>query len=114
MADFLVVTSATATCPHGGTVTIASSNTRVRAGDAPVATAADTFTVSGCPFQIPLGAGTKPQPCVTLRWVAPAVRIRVGGQPAILQTSGAISLSAEQIPQGPPSVASTQTRVRGA
>jgi hypothetical protein len=113
MAGFLVTTAATAICPHGASVSIVSTNTRVRAGGAPVATASDTFTVSGCPFQIPVGPGTKPQPCVTLRWIAPAVRVRVGGQPVILQTSSAIAQSAEQIPQGPPTVVQTQTRVRG-
>ncbi|HRW45947.1 MAG: hypothetical protein M9936_24260 [Caldilinea sp.] len=113
MAGFLVNITASLICPHGGSVSIVSSNTRVRAGGAFVATMADTFTVAGCPFQIPVGAGTKPQPCVTLRWIAPAVRVRIGGQPAILQTSSAISLSVEQIPQGPPTVVATQTRVRG-
>jgi hypothetical protein len=37
----------------------------------------------------------------------------VGGQPAILQSSNGLCLSAEQIPQGPPSVVMTQLRVRG-
>lgn len=113
MPGMLVTTAASAICPHGASVSIVSSNLRVKAGGAPVATAADTFTVSGCPFQVPVGPGTKPQPCITLRWIAPAVRVRVGGQPVILQSSSAISLSAEQIPQGPPTVVTTQTRVRG-
>ena len=30
------------------------------------------------------------------------MRVTVGGQPAILQTSTGLCLSAEQIPQGPP------------
>jgi hypothetical protein len=113
MAGFIVTTAASIIRPHGASVSIVSSNTRVRAGGAPVATASDTYTVSGCPFQVPVGPGTKPQPCVSLRWIAPAVRVRVGGQPVILQTSSAISLSVEQIPQGPPTVVTTQTRVQG-
>ena len=35
------------------------------------------------------------------------------GQPALLQTSSGLCLSAEQIPQGPPNVATTQLRARG-
>jgi hypothetical protein len=113
MPGYLVVTSATINCTHAAPVTIVSSNTRVKAGGAFVATMADTYTVSGCPFQVPVGAGTKPQPCVTLRWIAVATRVRVGGQFAVLQSSSAICLSAEQIPQGPPTVAATQVRVKG-
>jgi hypothetical protein len=112
MPGFLVTTAATAICTHGAAVSIMSS-ARVKAGGTPVATLSDTFTVSGCPFQVPLGVGTKPQPCVTLRWIAPAVRVRAGGQPVIVQTSSGICLSVEQIPQGPPTVVSTQVRVKG-
>ena len=113
MAGFIVTLSASTICAHGAPASAAPGNARVRAGGSPVATLGDVFTVSGCPFQIPVGPGTKPQPCVTLRWIAPAVRVRAGGQPVVLQTSSAICLSAEQIPQGPPTVVSTQVRVKG-
>jgi hypothetical protein len=113
MPGFVVTTTASAICTHGAPVSIVSSNTRVRVEGAPVATAADSYTVSGCPFQIPVGPGTKPQPCVTVRWIAPAVRVRVGGQPIILQTSSGICQSVEQIPQGPPTVLRTSMRVKG-
>ena len=36
-----------------------------------------------CPFTIP---GPKPQPCVTLKWLMPATRMLINGQPALLQT----------------------------
>jgi hypothetical protein len=48
-----------------------------------------------------------------LQWVAPATRVKVNGQPAILKTSSGICQSAEQVPQGPPNVVVTQTRVKG-
>jgi hypothetical protein len=110
MPGFLFHVSATATCPHGGPVTTVSSNTRVLVGGMPVATVADTFVVAGCVFTIPPG---KPQPCVTVRWLVPAARVLVNGQPAILMTSTGLCQSPEQIPQGPPLVAATQTRVSG-
>lgn len=111
MPGFLFHVGASAICPHAGQVTTVSSNTRVLVSGQPVATMADVFTVGGCPFQVPIPAGTKPQPCVTVRWLVPATRVMVNGQPAILQTSSGICQSVEQIPQGPPSVVATQTRV---
>lgn len=113
MPGYILTTSSSAICTHGAQVSIISTNTRVMAAGSPIAVLNDTYTVSGCPFQIPVGAGTKPQPCIKLQWIAPAVRVRVGGQPVILQTSSAICLSAEQIPQGPPTVVMTQVRVKG-
>ncbi|MEN9937364.1 MAG: hypothetical protein RLZZ387_3943 [Chloroflexota bacterium] len=113
MPGFIVTTSSSAICQHGAQVAIISSNTRVMIAGSPAAVLNDQFTVAGCPFQVPVGAGTKPQPCVKIQWVAPATRVRVGGQPVILQTSSGICLSAEQIPQGAPTVAQAQPRVRG-
>jgi hypothetical protein len=39
--------------------------------------------------------------------------VMVMGQPALLQTSSGICLSAESIPGGPPTILVTQTRVVG-
>ena len=101
---------ATAICPHAGQVTTISTNTRVLANGMPVATMGDTFLVAGCAFTIPPG---KPQPCVKVQWLVPAVRVLVNGQPVILQTSVGLCQSAEQIPQGPPTIVATQPRVIG-
>lgn len=109
MPGFLYHVGATAICPHGGQVSVVPSSPRVLVGGQPVATMADTYPIAGCAFTLPSG---KPQPCVTVRWLVPAVRVRVGGQPAILQSSTGLCQSAEQIPQGPPSVVVTQLRVR--
>ncbi len=110
MTGFLLHVGATAMCPHGGPVSIISSNARVKISGQPVATLSDTYTVGGCAFTVP---GPKPQPCVTVQWLVPASRVRVGGQPVILQTSSGLCQSAEQIPQGPPNVVVTQVRVKG-
>lgn len=101
---------AQAICPHAGQVSTVTSNTRVLVSGQPVATLADTFPIAGCPFTVP---GPKPQPCVLVRWLVPATRVLVNGQPAILQTSTGICQSVEQIPQGPPTVVATQPRVIG-
>ena len=113
MPGTLVHVGSVISCPHGGQTTIASKNGRVFVSGMPVATMTDLFTVAGCLFQIPVGAGTKPQPCVRITWVAPATRVFVMGQPVVLQLSSGICQSIEQIPQGPPIVGATQTRVLG-
>jgi uncharacterized Zn-binding protein involved in type VI secretion len=113
MSNPIVTSSTSAICQHGAQVSIISSNTRVTVAGAAVAVLNDQYTVSGCPFQVPVGAGTKPQPCIKIQWIAAATRVRVGGQPVILQSSSGLCLSAEQIPQGSPSVVMVQPRVKG-
>ncbi len=110
MPGLLFHVNATAMCPHAGQVQVIPSNTRVMVGGMPVATMGDTYLVAGCPFTIPPG---KPQPCIKVQWLVPATRVMVNGQPVILQTSSGLCLSPEQIPQGPPQVVVTQTRVTG-
>ncbi len=108
MAGFLYHVGASAICPHGGQVSVVSGNTRVLVNGLPVALVSDTFPIAGCVFTIP---GPKPQPCVLARFLVPATRVLINGQPALLQTSSGICQSAEQLPQGPPSIVATQTRV---
>jgi hypothetical protein len=110
MSGYLFEVGASAMCPHGGQVKVTSTNTRVKVGGKPVALVADTFLVSGCAFTIPPG---KPQPCMKVQWLTPATRVKVGGQAPILKTSNGLCQSADQIPQGPPNVSSTQTKVKG-
>lgn len=102
-------------CTHAAPVTVLPAQPRVVVSGQPVATAKSTLTVAGCPFQVPIGAGTKPQPCVKVQWLMLSTRVLVGGDPAILQvgpgTGAGICQSVEQIPQGPPMVSSLQTRV---
>ncbi len=99
----------TTLCPHGAPVTTLSSNARVLVNGLPVATMADQFLVTGCPFFI----GPKPSPCLRVQWLVPAARVLVNGLPAILQLSTGLCLSPEQAPQGPPVVAVNQPRVIG-
>ena len=81
-------------CPHGGTVTVTPSNTRVRVNSAFALLQNDVFTVAGCPFQIPVPGGTKPQPCVTVQWQTPARMVKIGGQTVLLETSVGLCQSA--------------------
>ena len=98
---------ASAMCPHGGNVTTIVSSPRVKLGGQPAATLSDTYMVAGCAFMV----GTKPQPCMSVKWLVPAMRVKAGGQPLILQTSQGLAQSADQIPAGPPTITTTQMRV---
>ena len=97
-------------CPHGGSLSIISTNVRVTAAGQALATIGDQFMIAGCAFTIPPG---KPQPCLKVQWLMPAMRVTIGGQAAILQSSSGLCLTAEQIPQGPPTITVAQTRVLG-
>jgi hypothetical protein len=99
----------TALCPHAGQVTAITSNTRVLLGGQPATTQADTYTIAGCVFNV----SSSPHPCVKVQWLAPATRVKINGQPAILQTSPGLSLAADQAPQGSPIVVAGQLRVSG-
>jgi hypothetical protein len=102
----LVTATASACCAHGGRVT-AMGQSRVRVAGAPVVTVLDAGVVSGCPFR----AGGAPDPCLSVRWTGHTTRVRIGGQPAVLQTGAGLSLSARQIPAGPVTIAADQIRV---
>ncbi|MDH3657593.1 MAG: DUF4280 domain-containing protein [Nitrosopumilus sp.] len=110
MSSEIVQVGATITCPHMGNVTAITSNTRVKVSGQPVVTMSDTFTVAGCTF---LATSPSPQPCILVRWLVPATRVRINGQQVILKTSTGICQSAAQAPQGPPNILVTQPRVKG-
>jgi hypothetical protein len=99
---------AVATCPHGGSLQIIAASPRVVVSGMPVAVLTDQGVIAGCVFTVP---PAKPQPCVTTRWIVGATRVMASGQPVLINPPVALCLSAEQIPGGPPIIASTQTRV---
>lgn len=112
MSELALHDGAQVLCPHGGSATPSSTAQRVKVLGQPVALQSSGYNVSGCPFQIPAGPSTKPQPCVSITWLVPATRVRVQGQPVLLRSSSALCQSAEQIPQGPPNIVMLQMRVK--
>lgn len=110
MGDHLQHAGITAICPHGGSVSVVSANTRVKVSGQFVAVMGDVYTIAGCPFVAP---GPKHQPCVKVQWISPATRVKVMGKQVLLKSSTGLCQSAEEIPQGPPNVFVTQTRVKG-
>lgn len=109
MSDYVLHVGITAQCPHAGNISVVSGNNNVKVSGQSVATQNDNYPIAGCPFMV----GNKPQPCVNVKWIVPATRVKVNNQPVILKNSTGICLSAEQAPQGPPNIIVTQMRVKG-
>ena len=105
MPGFLLHLGATVMCLHAGQAQPTAPNPRVLVGGQPVVTQTAPYAVAGCPFVPPSGTG----PCVTAHWVTAALRVRVQGQPVVLQDSQAVC-----VPTGTGlNVLVTQVRVRG-
>jgi hypothetical protein len=115
MAGAIVDLTSKGNCPHQtGQLTLTATGSRVKVDNQAVTLISDQFQVQpGCSFQVPVGAGTKPQPCTTGRWTLAATRVTVQGQAVVIQQPSPLGIcqSAEQIPAGPPTLTKTQTRV---
>ena len=95
-------------CPHGIPAQPVPSQARVTTNGQLLLTQADMFTVGGCPFQLP---GPTPSPCIQVRWLTAALRVRASGMPVLLQSSTSLCLAPIQAPQGPAIVAAVSPRV---
>ncbi len=112
MAGKLLTTASTMQCPHGGTVQASTSNSAVKADGAFVLLLSDVLTISGCPFQIPVGAGTKPSPCMKVQWVVGEMMLKVNSTPMLSEGSTGLCFTAESIPQGSVSITNTQSKAK--
>jgi hypothetical protein len=108
----VLTTLGTVMCPHGGQVTLNTSQSDVEAEGGKVILVSDEHSIAGCAFQIPVGAGTKPQPCVKLRWQVGAMMATVNGTAVVNQASVGLCYSAEEIPQGPAIIASAASQTK--
>ncbi len=109
MAGNTLTSASELSCPHGGTVTIVPSNTKAKADGDFIATAADTFTISGCPFTLPTVPPT-PSPCIMVQWLVTDQMVQAGA-PTLSMSSQGLCISALGAPQGPVMISSTQTKV---
>ena len=101
MSGFLT-TSSTLQCPHGGTVSVISTNDQVQTSDGFILRSSDVFTIAGCPFSTPGG----PQPCVSVQWVLTALQSQVLSESNLTEDSVGLCMSA--VPQGTLMVVETQ------
>ena len=105
----LLTTASVMMCPHGGTVTATSSNTRVNAGGSLVVRSADTFVIAGCPFVV---AGA-PHPCVTVQWLTQDLRSQVLSDFTLSEANTGLCVAADQAPQGAVLILTAQAQVSG-
>lgn len=102
-SGYILNSGSTVMCPHGGQVSMITTNTRVMVEGQPVVTIDDQGQVAGCP------SGQ----CASVVWLAPASRVFVNGRPVVLSHSSGMCRGADASPKGTPVVISTPTRVRG-
>jgi hypothetical protein len=105
----LLTTASTLMCPHGGTVSVITSNARASAGGAFLVRASDTFVIVGCTFQIS-GA---PHPCVQVHWIVNDLRSQVLSDFTLCEASVGLCVAADQAPQGTVIISNTQQQVTG-
>ena len=105
----LLNTSSVMMCPHGGTVSVASSNTRAKGGGDFLIRSSDTFTIAGCPLNI----SGSPHPCTQVKWVQTNQRSKAMNDATLSDASVGLCVAADQAPQGTVLINSTQPRVSG-
>jgi hypothetical protein len=97
-------------CPHGGTVIVATSNTKVTAAGGFVLRATDTFLVAQCPNM----RGPQPNPCVRVKWDVHAEEHTTQGDPPLNLESVGYCLDGSGATQGTVMISSTQGQGAGA
>jgi len=113
MAAPVLTAASTLLCPHGGTVTVMATGGATVSG-VPVALSTDAFPITGCPFQIPVGVGTVPHPCVSVIWISIGQTAKANGVAILTAQSIGLCIAADGVPQGPVIVAATQPVVTAA
>lgn len=107
MGDYLTSSSSLA-CPHGGTVSIAPSNSKVTLGGDPIALSTDTFVIAGCGFVV----GSAPSPCTQVQWITTALQTTADGLRPLTTDSVGLCIGGIGV-QGPVQIKSTQSKVSG-
>ena len=108
--NILTVTS-TILCMHGGQAILMTSNAKLMVDNVPALLESDVHSVVGCPFQIPIPAGTKPSPCIRIEWTAGAGQLSVGGVKVLVRSSIGKCFSPEGAIQGVANIVNTQMKV---
>jgi hypothetical protein len=104
MAGSALTVASILMCPHGGSVQAAGASSKATARGAALLTKAASFTIAGCPFQLP---GPTPSPCLTVEWVLTDGCVKVGGAETLSTSSIGVCKAASGAPQGTVIVAHT-------
>ncbi len=111
MPGNILTISSTVLCMHGGSAILTTSNSKMMVDNVPALLETDVHSVAGCPFQIPIGTGTKPSPCIRIEWSGGSTQLQVNGVGVLLQSSIGKCYSAEGAMQGIASIVNTQVKV---
>lgn len=98
-------------CPHGGSAILTTANSKIMVDNTPALLESDVHSVAGCPFQIPVGPGTKPSPCIKIEWSAGATKLQVNGVGVLVKSSIGKCSSPEGAMQGMANIVNTQMKV---
>jgi hypothetical protein len=96
-------------CPHGGTVSATTSNSKAKAAGGFILRPSDTFTIAGCVLNV---AGA-PHPCVQVQWVQATLQNKAAGDAALAEDSVGLCVAGDQAVQGTVLVVFTQAQVSG-
>jgi hypothetical protein len=113
MPGFPLTIGTVISCFHQAPATIAPSQKALLILGQPAATLGANIPVAGCLF----APGGKPQPCALIRWAMPSTKVLVQGKPLLIMPPPGVGIgpgvcqSAEQIPQGVPTVKANQLKV---
>lgn len=110
MPGNVLTTSSTVMCMHGGSAVLTTANSKVMVDNTPALLESDIHSVAGCPFQIPIGTGTKPSPCIRIEWSAGSVQMQVNGVGVLVRSSIGKCYSPEGAMQGVATIANTQMK----
>lgn len=111
MPGNILTTGSTVLCTHGGSATLTTANTKVMSDNMPALLESDVHMVAGCPFQIPIGTGTRPSPCIRIEWAAGTTQLQINSIAVLVQSSIGKCYSAEGAIQGVASIVNTQMKV---
>jgi hypothetical protein len=103
--------SSTVLCMHGGSAILTTSNSKLMVDNVLALLESDVHSVAGCPFQIPVGPGTKPSPCIRIEWSMGAMQMQVNGVGVLLQSSIGKCYSPEGAMQGVANIVNTQMKI---
>lgn len=106
MPGYILNTSSTVLCPHGGVATLCTSNSRFFVDGSPALLESDIHPVAGCPFMV----GSRYSPCLRIEWSSGAGGVTNAQNPVLLQSSIGRCLNGEGAMQGVAIIAGTQIR----
>jgi hypothetical protein len=109
MPGYILTTTSTVTCTHGGKATLTTANTKVMIDSAAALLESDIHSVAGCTFTVP---GPKPQPCVRIEWSMGAMMCKVNDTGVLVTSSTGKCISAEGATQGLAIISQTQMKAR--